>query len=465
MNSLRLRLLLWVMVPMSAVLALTAWVSWRDAGAQAQTVEDARLLASARMIAGQVGWSEGVLVASTPPAALDLFASRQRDRVYFQVRERGGALLAGWPDLPATDAAPDGAPRFRQAGFRGAELRMVSLEREMDDAQGRPRRVLVSVAETRGAFDALRLALWRPALLHASLLLALALALMLLGLTLELRPLLRLRAQLLRRADDDLSPLRAGELQRELRPVVETINQQAARLSRQIDVQKRFVADAAHQLRTPLALIHVQLHDAASQAGSSALQATLDALRQGTRQLGRVVEQLLSLSQAESRHAAMPPRVGLDLADSVREVMLELAMLAEARGIDLGLDPVPEALPRVLADAALLHALVYNLVDNALRYTPAGGSVSLRLELRGPRVELSVCDTGPGIAPELRARVFERFYRIEPAPGGGSGLGLAIVREAAAACAAGVRLESAPAGGLCARVDFEPAAASRLTGT
>ena len=95
-----------------------------------------------------------------------------------------------------------------------------------------------------------------------------------------------------------------------------------------------------------------------------------------------------------------------------------------------------QELPRVLADAALLHALVYNLVDNALRYTPAGGSVSLRLEARGARVELSVCDTGPGIAPELRARVFERFSRVEPAPSGGSGLGLSIVREAAAACGA-----------------------------
>ena len=180
-----------------------------------------------------------------------------------------------------------------------------------------------------------------------------------------------------------------------------------------------------------------------------------------------MVEQLLSLSLAEGRRAAMQPRQPVDLGDSVREVMLELAMLAEARGVELGLDPVPARLPPVLADAALLHALVYNLVDNALRYTPAGGSVSLGLALqgpRGPRVELSVCDTGPGIAPELRARVFERFYRVEPAPAGGSGLGLAIVREAAAACGAGVRLEAAPAGGLCARVDFEPAAAPALTG-
>ena len=464
MNSLRLRLLLWVLVPMSALLALSAWASWRDSGAQARTVEDARLLASARMIAGQVAWSDGVLVATTPPAALDLFASRERDRVYFQVRELGGDLLAGWPDLPAPAPVTTASPRYLRDRFRGDAVRMVSIERDFGDVGGRTRRVQVSVAETRGSYQALRMALWRPALLHAWLLLVLALASMLLGLTLELRPLLRLRRELLRRADDDLTPLRAGELQRELRPVVETINQQAARLTRQIDVQKRFVADAAHQLRTPLALIGVQLHDAASQAESAPLQATLEALRQGTRQLGRVVDQLLSLSQAESQRAGAPPRAPVDLAHGVREVMLELAMLAEARGVELGLDPVPAELPRVLADAALLHALVYNLVDNALRYTPAGGSVSLRVEPRGARVELSVCDTGPGIAPELRARVFERFYRVEPAPSGGSGLGLSIVREAAAACRAAVRLETASGGGLCARVEFEPAVSPALTG-
>lgn len=455
MNSLRLRLLLWVLVPMSAVLALTAWASWRDAAAQAQFVDDARLLASARMIAGQIEWSNGVLVAPTPPAALDLFASRERDRVYFQVRELGGPLLAGWPDLPAPRAPPGGAPSYRQGSFRGASVRMITLERDFDDARGSTRHVQVSVAETRGAFDALRRALWRPTLLHASLLLVLALALMLLGLTLELRPLLRLRDQLLRRADDDLAPLRAGDLQRELRPVVETINQQAARLSRQIEVQKRFVADAAHQLRTPLALIGVQLHDAAAQASTPRLQSTLAALREGTRRLGRVVEQLLSLSQAESRRASTPARAALDLAGIVREVMVELAMLAEARVVELGLDDVPPDLPPVLADASLLHAVVYNLLDNALRYTPAAGSVSLRLQAHARQVDLCVIDSGPGIAPELRARVFDRFYRVEPAPPGGSGLGLSIVREAAAACGAEVFLEAAPGGGLCARVRFE----------
>jgi two-component system sensor histidine kinase TctE len=273
----------------------------------------------------------------------------------------------------------------------------------------------------------------------------LALMLMLLGLTLELRPLLRLRADLLARDGTDLAPLRTTELQRELRPIVETLNQYAARLTRQIELQRRFIADAAHQLRTPVALLGTQLHHASGQAASPELRATLQALRDGSRHLTQLINQLLSLSQAEARRSAERSLQPVALLALAREVLIELALLADQRGVDLGLDPASvEVLAE--ADAALAHALLFNLVDNAIRYTPRGGSVTVQVDRAGAQARLYVEDTGPGIPAELRPHVFERFYRGNATGGEGSGLGLAIVREAAAACRAEVELGSGAAG-------------------
>lgn len=455
MNSLRIRLLLWVLVPMTVALGLIVGISWNSARDMAQLVQDRQLLASAQVMAEQVGWQDGVLRASTPPAALEIFASQARDSVYFQVRSADGRLLAGWPDLDAA-AASGALPGYALARFRGEPVRVVTLTRTLYE-NGRPVPVLVSVAETRRAYHALVRALWWPTVLHESGLLALALVLMLLGLTLELRPLLRLRTELLARAEDDLAPLQAAELQRELRPVVETINQYAARLTRQVELQKRFIADAAHQLRTPVALIGTQLNYAGRLPASAELRDTLQALRSGARHLTQLINQLLSLSQAEAYRGGIEEPGPVDLATQARDAVVELAALADARGIDLGIAAAREP-AMVLGHAPLVHAIVFNLVDNAIRYTPRDGSVTVRIDPADGRVVLRVEDTGPGIPAELRPRVFERFNRGSAAGVEGTGLGLAIVREAATACRATVDLRNrAEGGGLIVDVGFVPA--------
>ncbi len=456
MNSLRLRLLLWVLVPMTVALGLIVGVSWNGARDVAQLVQDRQLLASAQVMAEQIGWQDGALRASTPPAALEIFASEARDSVYFQVRTADGRLLAGWPDLDAGGEPDGGAPRYALARFRDEPVRRVTLTRTLYK-DGRPVRVLISVAETRRAYHALVRALWWPTVLHESGLLALALVLMLLGLTLELRPLLQLRADLLARASDDLAPLQTMQLQRELRPIVETLNQYAARLTRQVELQKRFIADAAHQLRTPVALIGTQLNYASRIQASAELRDTLQALRNGARQLTQLINQLLSLSQAEAYRGGIQEPGPVDLLVQTQDVVVELAALADARGIDLGMDPECDR-ATVLGHAPLGHAMVFNLVDNAVRYTPRGGSVTVRVRCSGDRVVLRVEDTGPGIPAELRPRVFERFNRGAATNGEGTGLGLAIVREAAIACGATVDLRNrAEAGGLSVEVGFRPA--------
>ena len=463
MTSLRLRLLLWVLLPMTLALALTARLSWSNARDLARLVQDRQLLASAQMMAGQVGWQDGQLTAQTPPAALEIFSSPAQDRVYFQIRTAQGRVLAGWPEL-TVPALPGGtAARYDDIRFQGDTVRQVTLSRALY-RNNQTTEVLISVAETRRAFDQLAASLWWPTLLHESALLILALALMLLGLTLELRPLLQLRATLRARDSSDLSPLRTVALQRELRPIVETLNQHAAQLTRQIDLQKRFIADAAHQLRTPVALIATQLDYARRQPASAELQHTLEALGNGSRQLAQLINQLLSLSQAEASHGGARPTQAVDLVGLAQDVVIELAALADARDIDLGFLPAC-TLAQAQAYPALAHALLFNLVDNAVRYTPRCGSVTVRVGFDEGRAWLQVDDTGPGIPAELRPHVFERFYRGNSADTTGTGLGLAIVRESALAFGADVTLDNRPdSAGLSARVRFPRAepGASRL---
>jgi len=450
MNRLRVRLLLWVLVPMTLVLALMAVLSWQNARRTALLVQDRRLLASAEVMAGEVRWQQDWLSAETPPAALQMFASREQDRVYFQVRAVPGEVLAGWPDLAKRDPTPGTGPRYSDIEYHGDALRMVTLTRHLY-RDGRTTAVLVSVAESRRAYHHLLRALWRPVLVQESALLALALALMVIGLTLELKPLLVLRRDLQAREADDLTPLDTVRLQRELRPIVETINQYAMRLTAQVSIQKRFIADAAHQLRTPVALMSTQLDYAAHLAEDPELSDTLRAVRACARRQKDLINQLLTLSHAESSPGAKLPRKKTSLLDLAQEVLVDLSVLADDKGIDLGLSAT-SADVSLWTYPTLLHAMLFNLVDNAVRYTPQGGHVTVHIGPDGEGAIVQVDDTGPGIPDALKARVFERFSRGSMSDNDGFGLGLAIVSEAAKACGARIELATRPGGGLSAIV-------------
>jgi two-component system sensor histidine kinase TctE len=450
MNQLRVRLLLWVLVPMTLVLALMAVVSWQNARRTALLVQDRRLLASAEVMAGQVSWQRDRISAETPPAALQMFASRERDRVYFQVRTAQGDVLAGWPDLTKGDLAAGDAPRYSNLEYHGDAVRMVTLTRRLYRG-GQTTAVLVSVAESRHAYHHLLQTLWRPVLAQESALLALALALMVVGLTLELKPLLGLRRDLQAREMDDFRPLATKQLQRELRPIVDTINQYAMRLTAQVNIQKRFIADAAHQMRTPVAIMSTQLDYAAHLSDDPELSETLRALRASARRQKDLINQLLSLSHAESSRGANLPRKRANVLELVQEVLVDLSVLADDKGIDLGLSATSAAVS-IWTYPTLLHAIAFNLVDNAIRYTPHGGHVTVHVGPDENGAILQVDDTGPGIAEALKARVFERFSRGNMSDNEGFGLGLAIVSEAVKACGAQIALATRPTGGLSAIV-------------
>ncbi|MFZ5559039.1 MAG: ATP-binding protein [Pseudomonadota bacterium] len=265
-----------------------------------------------------------------------------------------------------------------------------------------------------------------------------------------LAPLTQLAAQIRSRTPRTLSPLPEQDLPDEVRPLAHALNDLLERLEAALDAQRQFVADAAHELRTPLTAVRLQtqlLDRAASEADKAE---ALDALREGLRRASHLTEQLLVMARLDPDAAV--PRAELDLAQLARAVVAELEPLAHDRGVDLG---AQLSAAGITGEAENLRALLRNLVDNAVRYTPRAGRVDVAVRADGDAATLTVEDTGPGIAPQERGRVFDRFYRAPGAAAGGSGLGLAIVRRVAERHGASVTLEDRAEGrGLRVRVRF-----------
>jgi two-component system, OmpR family, sensor kinase len=265
-----------------------------------------------------------------------------------------------------------------------------------------------------------------------------------------LEPLQRLTAQVLARRVNTLDPLSSARLPDEVQPLVVALNDLLQRLRGALERERAFMADAAHELRTPLTALHLQAGTLARASGEAERSAAMAGLTAGVQRVRHLVEQLLSLARQEPRAESTPAPVRLD--DAAREVVAELVPLADAGGIDLGISAAQPA--TVTGDAEDLRTLLRNLVDNAVRYTPAGGRVDVSVEAHGG-TKLVVADDGPGIPAAERERVFDRFYRRAGAPAPGSGLGLAIVQAIAAAHGATVSLSDGPGGkGLTVMVLF-----------
>jgi two-component system sensor histidine kinase TctE len=276
-----------------------------------------------------------------------------------------------------------------------------------------------------------------------------------------LAPLSTLRKEIESRSHRDLSALPEEQAPQEVRPLIHAMNGLLARLGSAIEAQQRFIADAAHQLRTPIAGLKTQTELALRQTQPGDVQVTLRQLQTATEQSTRLINQLLSLARAEpgARHEHAIER--LDLARLARDTTTEWVPRALARKIDLGYDSGDNP-AWVVGDSFLLGELLRNLLDNAIRFTQEGGQVTVRVAGRADAVVLSVEDNGPGIPDPERERVFERFYRVlGTGVAEGCGLGLAIVREIALSHHADVALATGAGGqGTVLRVTFPPAAAA-----
>jgi two-component system sensor histidine kinase QseC len=279
---------------------------------------------------------------------------------------------------------------------------------------------------------------------------ALALAIWL-GVGAGLRPLRDLRGQLARRTPADLAPLDASHAPREIEPLVAELNRLFARIDQALQRERRLTADAAHELRTPLAVLSTQAQVARGATEAAARNEALDALVSGAERAARLIEQMLTLARLE---AAQPGDTAarVNLAQAARAVLAECAPAAVAKGIDLSLEEAGPA--EVRGHRSLIEILLRNLVDNAVRYTPAGGVVRVSVKAEPSAIRLIVKDNGPGVPEAELGRLGERFHRLAAPGESGSGLGLSIVLRIAELHRASVRFANAPGGGLEAAVEL-----------
>jgi two-component system, OmpR family, sensor histidine kinase TctE len=447
-NSLRLRLLLWLLLPMTVYVIAAGLISRESAGRTARLLQDDALLSSARVMAGDLGWENGALHAEISPSAIEILSSPYGDMVYYSIREVGGATIAGTSDFPTR--IPGDSPLWYDATVSGHPIRAVSLIREMYDA-GTTRQIVVSVGRTLLQRDANAAALWQPQMLHFASIVAIAVIVVCIGLTFELRPLMRLAREMRERVPNASLRVRAEPLRNELRPIVMAFNQSLDIIERKSSMQRRFIADAAHQLRTPLTLLGTQLQYARRQDSLDQVKDTLAAMHRSNGSLVALTNQLLMLAQAEAADYADFKGAPVDLRAVATATLEQLALLAQRRNVELSAHFEGDA--QVLGNEPLLNVLLFNLLDNAIRYTPSGGRVALELASRDEQVKLTISDEGPGIRAELRESVFEPFFRASTEEG--SGLGLSIVREIARAHLADVVLADGAHGrGLVISVAF-----------
>ena len=454
-SSLRRQLLLWVLLPLVSAVAVDAWLTYQSSVATASVVQDRLLLGSARMIAQQISFEDGAFQHQIPPAALELFQVEQPDRIYYRVTTGTGQLLSGYTELPVPALnLPADSPYFFAASMRGEPVRVVAF---FQPVIGNPTAlpVVVEVAQTTHAHAQLTYKLWLQAVAQQLLILVLAAVFILFGLHRGLRPLIRLRNDVRSRKEGSLQPLQTDHIPAELTPLVESFNDYIERLETHTHLRSAFIQNAAHQLRTPLAVLNTQISDALRSDSKAGAEAPLLAARQTLQQTTRLVNQFLTLSAAEAHVAALTPASTQVFCDIVQKVLEDLAFQAHHKNIDLGFER--SGLDALVAiDPGALREITVNVIDNAIRYTPAGGVVTVRVRSTGEKVSLEVEDNGPGVPVENREQVFQRFFRLAERGTVGSGLGLAIVKELASQCGATVQLDAPGHGGsgLRLRVDF-----------
>ncbi len=440
--SLRRQLLSSLLAPIVLVTLISAVVTYYYAFNFANLAYDYALFDSAFDIGRQTRVIDGRVRVDLPSAALDMLESDKHDRIYYMVSDAKGAFVTGHRGLPAPDEqAPPGKPVYYDGNYRGSPVRVAALYSQVTGDTG-DHPVLILVAETLNKRRTLATEVLLGMLLPELLLIALIGALVWFGIDRGLRPLAALQKEIGSRSHRDLSALPEQNAPGEVRALIRAMNDLLARLASALSAQQRFIADAAHQLRTPLAGIKTQTELALRQRDPGEVHHTLLQLNTATEQTAHLVNQLLTLARAEPGSGRVQVLQPLDLAELARNTTTEWVPRALARDIDLGFDGASAAM--IEGDTFLIREMLGNLLDNAIRYTHRGGRVTARVAAADDHVLLEVEDNGPGIPAAERERVFERFHRVLGTGAEGCGLGLAIVREIAQCHNADTRLTAGP---------------------
>ncbi len=388
---------------------------------------DLVLLQRANEVAAELKLGSGHERLDIVPALPDGSDVGMPDRVVYTVTDSEGRKLAGNGNTlrPLSYRRGRDGPLFSNGEREGQKTRMVSLT---FNSNGRI--LQLHVSETTQQRQALIRGILANIVIPQLLLTLIALAVVWYGLKQGLRPLERLRRDVLNRRRDDLSQLDKSKAPAEVRPLIDAVNDLLERLKQVMAAQQRFVADAAHQLRTPFAGLKTQSELALRTDDTARKQHALQHILTSTQHGIRLVNQLLSLARNEPGGQSIDSFKPLNLNQLAQECTVNWVPIALEKNIDLGYDGAPDAAV-VQGDAASLTEMLNNLIDNAIRYTPTGGHITVCVKVSLHGAELCVEDNGPGIDPQHRERVFERFYRILGSGQSGSGLGLSIVAEVA----------------------------------
>ncbi len=442
--SIRQGLLLYLCGCLLLVIICVAAVTYAVALRAANDAYDRSLLDPAIDIADNVRIEAAGARVDLPQKALEALVYDQSDSIIYQVRMADGQLVSGVDDLPPPPAMAAGAHRFFDAMYRGQKIRVAGMR----TANG----TVVQVGETLHKRHQLVGEILAAELLTTLVIGAGSVALAWVGIARGLRPLEQLRAEILQRSIRDLRPLPAGGAPAEIAPVVRAFNELLAQLGAANTLQQRFMANAAHQLRTPLSGLQMHLEILLRRPLDDEVRAEIDLLHIATVRASRLATQLLALAKAETVPGSDRSLEIIDLRDLGGAAARDWVPRALQADIDLGFSLEPAV---VLGDRTLLPEALNNLIDNALRYTPRGGSVTVRTGCIDAVPYLSVEDTGPGIPAPERDSVLERFYRVAGTPGEGSGLGLAIVKEVVDRHAGELEIDSvAVVCGTCVRISF-----------
>ena len=435
------KLLAWLLGPLLVLLVLDTALTYWTSVDFSNLAHDRSLNEIAREVALHIKPGGAGPKLELAPAAERILLLDQDDRLAYKVWTQGGTVVGGDPEIarPARLPSVNGKPLFYGDVLHGEPVRMVAAwtRIEGDNASGL---VLVQVAETLNKRKRLAWEILANVVVPQLLLILMATGAVYLGISRGLVPLKRLQRAVSDRNHLDLTPVEIHGVPGEVRPLVEEVNELMQRLGKTLDFQNRFIADAAHQLKTPVAGLKAQIEMALRENDPERVRHSLAQLYVGADRLSRLVRQLLSLARNEPGATDTVQLQALDLNAFALDISMGWAPQAIKEGVDLGFDGHGPVL--IDADADRLRELINNLIDNAVRYSQQGGRVTIAVATsEDGEGRLSISDDGPSIPVEERGRIFERFHRLLGSHTDGSGLGLAIVSEIASLHGARITLE------------------------
>ncbi len=431
--SLSGQLLLWLMICLFIILTISSVVSYSRAYRFANLAYDRALLREVLGLAEQVDVVDNQVVIDLPEIARNLLEYDKDDYVNYRISAPDGSIVVGNPDiLPPKIPLMSGQHVYYDDILDEESVRVVAYALPIEDSELKGD-LLIQATETRTKRKIMALEIIEEMLIPQILIMLVTALVVFVSIKRSFMPLNQLRDALARRSHEDLGMLNTERAPQEVVPLLNEMNDLMLRVRDSVDFQKAFIADASHQLRTPIAALQNQVELALREPVSDSVRHTLQNIAVSTKHLSRLVQQLLTLARMEPRSKNAGVLEAVNLTRLVQEITAEWVPSALERDIDLGFEAAENDAVTISGNAFMLKEMLSNLIDNAIRYTPVGGEVTVRLSQADDEVTLQIIDNGIGIPYDKRDLVFHRFYRVEDGAGEGCGLGLSIVKEIASA--------------------------------